>query len=93
MDIFNLKLHVYRLLGEQTNHSENEWIYYPKIVWHVERNSSGDIDPMSYHLAAFELINQSLYINFAILERNIFLKDPKFTLRSSVALWFCNSCS
>ena len=43
---------------------------------------------MSYHLIAFELINQLLYINFPSLERKIFLKDLKSTLPSSVALSF-----
>ena len=32
------------------NHSENEQIYHPNFVWYVERSSSGDINPMSYHL-------------------------------------------
>ena len=41
---------------------------------------------MSYHLIAFEVINQLLYINFPSLERKTFLKDLKSTLPSSVAL-------
>ena len=45
---------------------------------------------MSYHLTAFELINQPLYINFPSLERKIFLKDLKSMLPSSVALRFRN---
>ena len=39
---------------------------------------------MSYHFIALELINQLLYINFPSLEREIFLKDLKSTLPSSV---------
>ena len=68
------------------NHSKNEWIYHPYFVWYVERSSSGDINPMSYHLAAFELINQRLYVNFLSLERKIFLQDLKSMFPSSVAL-------
>ena len=68
------------------NHSENEKIYYPNFVWYVERSSSGDINPMSYHLKDFELINQLLYINFPSLERKFFVKDLKSTSPSSVAL-------
>ena len=45
-----------------------------------------DINPMSYHLAAFELINQSLYVNFPSLERKMFVKDLKPTLPSYLAL-------
>ena len=41
---------------------------------------------MSYHLAAFELISQPVYVNFPGLEHKIFLKDLKSTLPSSVAL-------
>ena len=74
--------------GERTNHSENEQIYHPNFVWYVERSSSRDINLMSYHLTSFELINQLLYINFRNLERKIFLKDLKSTLRSPVASVF-----
>ena len=73
--LYNLKLPVFKLLGERTNHSENESISHPNVAWYVERNSSRDINPMSYHLLAFELINQPLHINFPSLERKIFLKD------------------
>ena len=45
-----------------------------------------DINPKSYHLAAFKLINQLLYINFPCFESRIFLKDLKSTLPSYVAL-------
>ena len=85
--LYNLKLHVFKLSGEQTNHSENEQIYHSNFIWYVERSSSGDINPISYHLKASELlINQLLYINFPSLERKIFLKHLKSTLPSSVAL-------
>ena len=88
--LYNLKLPVFKFLGERTNHSENEWIYHPNFVWYVERSSSRDINPTSYHLTAFELINQLLYINFPSLEREIFLKDLKSMLPSSVVLRFRN---
>ena len=68
------------------NHSENEQIYHPNFVWYVETSSSGDINPMPYHLTAFELANQLLYMNFLSLERKIFQKDLRSTLPSSVAL-------
>ena len=45
---------------------------------------------MSYHLRAFELINQLFYVNFPSLERRFFQKDLKSMLPSSVALWFSN---
>ena len=45
---------------------------------------------MSYHLIAFELINQLLSINFPNLQRKIFPKDLKSTLPLSVALSFRN---
>ena len=84
--LYNLKLPVFKFLGERTNHSENEQIYHPNFVWYVERSSSGDINPASCHLSAFELMNQLLYINFPSLKRKIFPKDLKSTLPSSVAL-------
>ena len=68
------------------NHSENEQIYHPNFVWYIETSSSGDINPMSYHLTVFKLTNQLLYVNFPSLERKIFQKDLKSTLPSSVAL-------
>ena len=49
-------------------------IYHPNFVWYVETSSSRDINPMSYHLTAFELTNQLLYMNFPSLERNIFFR-------------------
>ena len=88
--LYNLKLPVFKFLGEWTNHSENEQIYHPNFVWYVETSSSGDTNPTSCHLTAFELTNQLLYINFPSLEREIFLKYMKSTLPSSVALWFRN---
>ena len=88
--LYNLKLPVFKFLGERTNDSDNEQIYHPNFVSYVERSSSGDINPTSCHLSAFELINQQLYINFPSLERKIFPKDLKSTLPSSVALWFRN---
>ena len=84
--LYNLKLPVFKFLGERTNHYENEQIYHPNFVSYVETSSSGDINPMSYHLTAFEVTNQLLYMKFASLERKIFQKDLKSTLRSSVAL-------
>ena len=62
VEIYNLKLLVFKLLGERTNHSENKQIYHPNFAWYVERSSSGDINPTSNHLIAFELVNQLLYI-------------------------------
>ena len=84
--LYNLKLPVFKLLGERMNHSENEQIYHPNFAWYPETSSSRDINPMLYHLTAFELINQLLYINFPSLERKIFQKDLKSMLSSSVAL-------
>ena len=55
----NLKLPVFRFLGERTNHSENEQIF-PNFVWYGETSSPGGINPISYHLTAFELTNQLL---------------------------------
>ena len=86
VELYNLKLSVFKLLGERTNHSKNEWIDHPNIVWCVERSSSRDINPKSYHLTAFDLISQLFYINFSSLERKSFLKDLKSTLLSSTAL-------
>ena len=39
---------------------------------------------MSYHLTAFELTSQLLFMNFPSLGRKIFQKDLKSTLPSSV---------
>ena len=84
--LYNLKVPVFKFSGERTNHSENEQIYHPNFVWYVETSASGDINPMSYHLTAFELTNQLLYMNFPSLERKMFQKDLKSTLPSSAAL-------
>ena len=75
--LYILKLPVFKFLGERTNHSENEQIYHPNFVWYVETSSSGDINPMSYYLTAFELTNQLLYMNFPSLEHKIFQRDLK----------------
>ena len=45
-----------------------------------------DINPKSYHLTVFELINQLPYINFPSFECRFFKKDLNSTLSSSVAL-------
>ena len=45
-----------------------------------------DINPKSYHLKAFELVNSLLYIYFPSFEYRIFSKDLKSTLLLSVAL-------
>ena len=66
------------------DHSGNEQIYHPNIVWYVETRSSGDINPMSYYLIVFELMNQLLYLNFPSLECKIFQTDHKSTLPSFV---------
>ena len=72
--LYNLKLPVFKFSGERTNHSENEQIYHPNFVWYAETSSPGDINSMSYHLTAFEVTDQLLYMNFPILERKIFQK-------------------
>ena len=84
--LYNLKLPVFKFLGELTNHPENKQIYNPNFVWYVEMSSSGDINRMPYHLTGFELTNQLLYINFPSLEHKIFHKDQKSVLMSSVTL-------
>ena len=86
--LYNLKLPVFKFLGERTYHSENEEIYHPNFAWYAERSSSVDINPKSYHLIAFELVNQLPYINFKFpsFECRFFQKDLKSTLSSSVAL-------
>ena len=50
-----------------------------------------DIDPKSYHLTAFELINQLLYINFPSFGCRIFLKDQKSTFRRILRCDFVTS--
>ena len=65
--LYNLKLGVFKFLGERTNHSEKEQIYHPNFVWYVERRSSGDINPTSYPLIAFELVSSLLHTYFPAL--------------------------
>ena len=48
---------------------ERTTLNHPNFVLSAERSSPGDINPTSYCLAAFELINQLLYVNFPSLER------------------------
>ena len=67
-----LKITRFQLLRERTYHSENEEIYHPNFAWYVERSSSVDTSPKSYHLTAFELINQLPYINFPTFECGFF---------------------
>ena len=55
--LYNLKLHVFKSLGERTYNSENEKIYYPRFALYAERSSSADAKK-SYHLTSFELINK-----------------------------------
>ena len=69
-----------KFLGERTDHSENEQIYYLNFIWYVETSSSGDINPMSYYLIAFELTDQLHYMNFPSLECETFQKDLKSML-------------
>ena len=60
-------------------HSENEKIYHSNFAWYVERCSSVDINPESYHLTASELINQLLYINFLSFEcRTLFSSVARY---------------
>ena len=84
--LYNVKLHVFKSSGEQTYNSANENIYDPKFAWYAERSSLTDIDPKSYHLIAFELVNPLLYFYFSSFECIMFWKDLKSTLPSSVAL-------
>ena len=65
-------------LGERTNHSEKEHICHPKFVWYVERSSSADINPKSYHLISFKLVNPLIYIHFPNFESKIFLKTEVY---------------
>ena len=37
-NFFNVKLYAFKSLGEPTYHSENEWIYFRKFAWYVERS-------------------------------------------------------
>ena len=52
-----------------------------------EKSTSVDINPKSYHLSAFKLINLLLYINFPSSESKVvFFKDLQATLLLYVAL-------
>ena len=84
--LYNVKLHVLKSSGERTYNSDNKNIYHPKFAWYAERSSVVDINPKSYHLIAFELVNPLLCIIFQALNIEFFLKDLKSTLPSSVAL-------
>ena len=81
-----MKLDVFKSSGERTYNSDNEDIYHPKFSWYAERSSLVDINPKSYHLIAFKVINPVLYIYFPNFEYRIFLQDLKSMLPSSVAL-------
>ena len=81
---YNLKLPVFKFSGERTNYTENEQIYHPNFVLYVKTSLSGDINPLSYNLTAFELINQLLYINFQNLDHTIFQKYLKSILMESL---------
>ena len=81
-----MKLHVFKSSGEQTYNSDNKNINHPKFAWYAERSSLADINPKSYHLVAFELVNPLLYIYFPSFEYRIFVKDLKSTLLSYVTL-------
>ena len=87
--LYNVKLHVFKSSGERTYNSDNENICHPKFASDAERSSLADINPKSYHLIAFELVNPLFYIYFPSFEYRIFLKDLKSTLPSSVAYTRC----
>ena len=54
--------------------NENEQICDPNFVWYVETSSAGDINLMSYHLTAFDLTDQLLYIIFQASNVQFFRK-------------------
>ena len=62
--------------------SDNKSIYHPKFTCNVERSSLADINPKSYHLIAFELVNSLLHIYFPNFEYRFLVKDLKSTLPS-----------
>ena len=82
---YNVKLHVFTSLGEPTYNTDDENFYHPKFAWYAERSSLADINPKSYHLIAFELVNPVLYIYLPCLKRRFFWKDLKSALLLSVA--------
>ena len=59
---------------------------WPRMSWYVEKSSSVDISPKSYHLTDSKLINQLPYINFPSFECRFLKKDLKSTLSWSVSL-------
>ena len=67
---YNMKLHVFKSSGESTYNSDSENFYHPKFDWYTEMSSLADINPKSYHLIAFELVNPLLYIYFHFFERS-----------------------
>ena len=78
----SVKLYVSKSSEEQTYNSDNENIYHPKFAWFAERSSLADINPKSYNLTAFELVNPLLYFYFPRFECRTFWKDLKSTLPS-----------
>ena len=52
--------------------SDNKNIYHPKFAWYAEKSSLVAINPRSYHLIAFELVNPLLHIYFSSFEYRIF---------------------
>ena len=81
---YNVKLHVFKSSGEPTYNSDNENIILS--LPGMQRSSLADINPKSYHLIAFELVNPLLHIYLPSFERIISWKDLKSKLPSSVAL-------
>ena len=78
-----------------SSHQENEPATLTTKTFVILRlpgmqSSLVDINPNSYHLIVFELVNLLLYIYFLSSEYRIFLKDLKSTLPWSVALRFLN---
>ena len=71
---------------ERTNNSENENIYHPKFAWYAERSSLADINPKSYHLIDFELVNPLLIGRYC-------RKRGNTALRQSVQVFLKKSCS
>ena len=69
-----MKLHVFESSGERTFSSDKENIYHPKFAWYAERSSLAGINPRSYHLIGFELVNPSLYNYFPSFEYRIFFE-------------------
>ena len=53
---YDVKLHVFKSLGERNYNSDNKNIYHSKFAWYVKRSSMADINSKSYHLIALELV-------------------------------------